>query len=58
MAQYSVNVFAHIEFYRKVEANSEEEAREKAWDEVYEETKKIHITNFSVDDVCISEDNN
>ena len=56
MAQYSVNVYAHVEFYRRVEANSEDEAIEKVWHEVYEETKKIHITNFVVDDILATED--
>ena len=52
---YYVNIYAHVEFYREVVADSLEGAKEIAWDEVYEETQKIHLTNFDVDDVDVYE---
>jgi len=53
---YSVNIYAHVEFFLKIEAETEEEAKEKAWDAVYEQTGKINLCNFETDDISVMED--
>lgn len=56
MKTFSVNIYAHVEFYRKVQAETVEDALRKAWEEVFEETKKINLSNFDVDDVYAVEE--